>query len=92
MVGLNETWRKGRKILDTSLRPGAVVSYRRVMEEKTREFLVQLLENPKDFNAHINLSVGCPLYRMTIDGQAAFREGSSCHSRLATTSRTVTKS
>jgi cytochrome P450 len=60
MVGLNETWRKERKILDTSLRPGAVVSYRQVMEEKTRELLVQLRANPKDFNAHVNLSVGCP--------------------------------
>ena len=55
MVGFNETWRKERKILDTSLRPGAVVSYRQVMEEKTRELLVRLCADPKDFIAHVNL-------------------------------------
>ena len=60
MIGLNDTWRKERNILDTSLRPGAVVSYRHVMEEKTRELLVQLCANPKDFIAHVNLSVRRP--------------------------------
>ena len=60
MIGLNEAWRKERKILDTSLRPGAVMSYRQVMEEKTRELLVQLCADPKDFIAHVNLSVGRP--------------------------------
>ena len=58
MIGLNETWRKERNILDTSLRPGAVVLYRQVMEEKTRELLVQLCADPKDFVARVNLSVG----------------------------------
>ncbi|KAI0278782.1 cytochrome P450 [Russula aff. rugulosa BPL654] len=65
MVGLNETWRKERKILDTSLRPGAVVSYRQVMEEKTRELLVQLRANPKDFNAHVNLFQGRLIMSLT---------------------------
>jgi cytochrome P450 len=60
MVGLSETWRKERKILDSSLRPGAMMSYRQVMEGKTRELLVQLCADPKDFNAHVNLSVGHP--------------------------------
>ncbi|KAI0278780.1 cytochrome P450 [Russula aff. rugulosa BPL654] len=53
-IGVNEAWRKERKILDTSLRPGAVMSYRQVMEEKTRELLVQLCTDPKDFIAHVN--------------------------------------
>ncbi|KAF8504866.1 cytochrome P450 [Russula emetica] len=49
MIGLNETFRKQRKILDGSLRPGAVMLYRQVIEEKTRELLVQLHADPKDF-------------------------------------------
>ena len=53
MIGLGETWRKERKILDTSLRPGAVMSYRQVMQEKTHEFLVQLRANPKDLDNRI---------------------------------------
>ena len=55
MLGLGETWRKERKILDGSLRPGAIMSYRRVMQEKTRELLVQLRANPKDFENRVKL-------------------------------------
>jgi hypothetical protein len=89
-IGANETWRKGRKLLDRSLRPGAMTSYSQMIQEKTREFLGQLRANPKDFRAHIVLSVGtCSSYRMTTnahtDGLAAFRENLSCHSRMATT-------
>jgi cytochrome P450 len=62
MTGTSETWRKGRKILDRGLQPGAMVSYRQTMHEKTREFLTQLRANPKDFRAHIELSVGHLLY------------------------------
>jgi cytochrome P450 len=55
MIGLSETWRKERKILDGSLRPGAMMSYRQVMQEKTHELLVQLRANPKDFDNRIRL-------------------------------------
>jgi cytochrome P450 len=55
MIGLSDTWRKERKILDSSLRPGAVMSYRQVMQERTHEFLVRLRANPKDFHNSINL-------------------------------------
>jgi cytochrome P450 len=58
MTGMSETWRKGRKILDRSLQPGAMMSYRQMMHEKTRGFLAQLCANPKDFRDHIELSVG----------------------------------
>ncbi len=37
MTGTTETWRKGRKILDGNLRPGAMTSYRQMMQEKTRD-------------------------------------------------------
>ena len=69
MIGMNESWRKGRKMLDHGLRPGAVMSHRQMMQEITRELLVQLRANPKDFRAHVELSVGpSPLYRTTING------------------------
>ena len=61
MIRMGDTWRKGRKLLDGSLRSGAVMSYRQVMQEKTHEFLVNLMANPKDFHAHIELLVVCLL-------------------------------
>jgi cytochrome P450 len=56
MTGTTETWRKGRKILDGNLRPGAMASYRQMMEEKTCDLLTQLCATPKDFHAHLKLS------------------------------------
>ena len=56
---MTETWREGRKILDHSLRMGAITSYHQMMQEKTREFLAQLSANPKDFREVVDLSVGC---------------------------------
>lgn len=50
-------WRDGRKLLDRSLRPGATVLHRRVIEEKTCAFLSQLLITPKHFREHIDLLV-----------------------------------
>ena len=58
MSGMTETWRKGRKLWDGSLRLGAMVSYRQMMQEKTREFLAQLYSDPKDFRAHVDMLVG----------------------------------
>jgi hypothetical protein len=57
MTGTTETWRKGRKILDGSLRPGAMISYRQMMQEKTRELLLKLRTNTKDFCTHVESSV-----------------------------------
>ena len=50
-------WRDGRKLLDRSLRPGVVALHQRMIEEKTRVFLGQLLSTPKDFRDHIDLLV-----------------------------------
>jgi cytochrome P450 len=52
---MDETWRDGRKLLDRSLGRGAMISYRQMMQERTREFLAQLRANPKDLHAHIDL-------------------------------------
>ena len=58
MTGRTETWREGRKLVDHNLRPGAVMQYGQLMQEKTREFLTELFAAPKNFYAHIELSVG----------------------------------
>ena len=53
-------WRSGRKLLDRSLRPGATASHRRLIEEKTRVLLGELLATPNDFREHIDLLVTLP--------------------------------
>ena len=58
MTGMTETWREGRKLVDHSLRPGAVMIYGQMMQEKTREFLAQLFATPKNFPDHVKLSAG----------------------------------
>ena len=55
-MGMSEFWREGRKLLDRSLRPGAAMLYRQMMQEKTCWFLAQLFASPKDFHHHIELS------------------------------------
>jgi len=58
MTGRTETWRKGRRILEGSLRPGAMMSLRQGIQDKTYELLVQLRESPNDFRAHVRLLQG----------------------------------
>ena len=85
-AGMTETWRTGRKLLDRSLRQGEMTSYRQMMQEKTQEFLAQLHANPKDFYASVELSVlAIFLLLYPMNGNAGFRENSSCHSRMAMT-------
>ena len=57
MSGRTETWREGRKLVDHGLRPAAVTTYGLMMQEKTCEFLTQLFATPKNFRAHVKLSV-----------------------------------
>jgi len=84
-IGMTGTWRKGRKMLDGSLRPSAMISYRQMIEERTRGFLVQLHANPKDFRSYVRLSVGRPLIIVTNNGQAAIRRILPCQLRMAMT-------
>jgi len=60
-----EVWNEARKLLDRSLRPAAPVSYRNMMEEKTRLFLGQLFLTPKDFRSHIELLQGKLIMSLT---------------------------
>ncbi|KAI9448680.1 cytochrome P450 [Lactarius psammicola] len=50
-------WREGRKLLDRSFRPGATASHRRLIEEKTRMLIGQLLATPTAFREHISFLV-----------------------------------
>jgi hypothetical protein len=58
MIRMGDTWRGGRKLLDGNLRSGAIMPYRQMMQEKTREFLSNLFATPKDVKSHIVLLVG----------------------------------
>ena len=85
MIRMGDTWREGRKLLDGNLRSGAIVTYRQMMQEKTREFLVNLFCNPKGCSCPYRaVSWTSSLYRMTINGRTAFRDNLSCQSRMAT--------
>ena len=57
VTGYGDHWREGRKIADRSLRPGVMSQFHQRIEEKTREFLGQILESPAEFRSHIELSV-----------------------------------
>lgn len=59
-ISKGEAWREGRKLLDRSLRPGATMSYRQMIQGNARSFLVQLLATPNEFHHHIKLSVASP--------------------------------
>ena len=51
----NERWHQGRKVLDRSLRPGAVALYHPMQQSKTHVFLTRLLESPSEWEAHVAL-------------------------------------
>ena len=51
----SETWRQGRKLLDRGLRPGAAAEYRPMQAARARVLLTRMLENPEDWEAHIEL-------------------------------------
>ena len=42
-------------MLDRGLRPGAMVSYRSMIQTRTHVLLSRLLENPHEWEAHIDL-------------------------------------
>ena len=84
MIGMNDTWRKGRRLLDRSFRPGGVMTYRRMMQEKTSGFLARLSATPKNFHSHIKLSVSCLTHnvRSLTARQPSGKDYHVCHIRL----------
>ncbi|KAI0264154.1 cytochrome P450 [Gloeopeniophorella convolvens] len=60
-----EPWREGRRILDRSLKSGAIASYHQMIQEKIRSFLGQLLESPENFKEHAQLLQGRIIMALT---------------------------
>jgi cytochrome P450 len=54
----NESFRQSRKLLDRSLRPATLASYRPMLEARTHNFLAQVLANPDELEAHLHQFVG----------------------------------
>ena len=52
-----DRWRQGRRVLDRGLRSAAMSLYRPMLQAKTRVFLSRLLENPQQWDDHLDLSV-----------------------------------
>ena len=50
-----ENWRRGRKLLDRSLRPGAAAMYRPMQQGRVRVLLTRLLATPDEWQDHIEL-------------------------------------
>ncbi len=53
----NSYWRAGRRMIDRSLRPVATASYRPMIQARAHVCLARLLENPHQWEDHIDLSV-----------------------------------
>lgn len=53
-----ERWRLGRKLLDRGLGTGAASAYRPLQQLKARLLLTRLLENPHEWEAHVELLQG----------------------------------
>ena len=70
-----EVWAEGRKLLDRSLRPGATMEYRQMMQENIRGFLARLLATPKKFRGHINLSADSLPYVISINERTCSLQG-----------------
>jgi cytochrome P450 len=53
----DDRWRRGRKLLDRGLGPGATASYRPMLQAGAHKLLSRLLASPRKWQAHIELSV-----------------------------------
>ena len=53
----DDRWRHGRRMLDRGLRPGAITSYRPVLQAKVNLLLSRLLAKRHQWEAHFELSV-----------------------------------
>jgi cytochrome P450 len=54
----NESYRQARKLLDRSLRPATLASYRPMLETRTHNLLAQVSANPDELEAHLLQFVG----------------------------------
>src|SRR5216684_8464061 len=52
-----EQWRFRRKIVERSFYPGSLAAYRAIQETKARVLTTRLLQGPREWISHIELSV-----------------------------------
>src|ERR1700742_264054 len=52
-----EYWRRARKLLDRVLRAGALALYRPMLQTQAHVFLMHLLANPDEWEAHLELCI-----------------------------------
>ena len=74
----DERWRRGRKVLDRGLRPGAAASHRPMLQMRARVLLSRLLANPQQWEAYFEVSVeiyaiSCCVIKLFVK-RLAFRE------------------
>ena len=49
-----ESFRQGRKLLDRSLRPATIATYRPLLQTKAHVLLTHVLANPDELDAHFH--------------------------------------
>jgi len=62
----DERWRRGRKLLDRGLRPGAAAAHRLMLQTRAHVFLSRLLTSPYQWEAHTELRVDLPSVLITL--------------------------
>jgi hypothetical protein len=50
----SESFRQGRKLLDRSLRPASIATYRPLLQTKAHVLLTHVLANPDELDAHFH--------------------------------------
>ncbi|KAI0718523.1 cytochrome P450 [Cerioporus squamosus] len=63
-VPYGDRWRAIRRNFHQHMNARAITKYRSVQERETKNFLVRLLENPKDFSAHGRFMFGSAIMRI----------------------------
>jgi cytochrome P450 len=58
-----ESFRQARKLLDRSLRPASIATYRPLLQTKAHVLLTHALANPVELDAHFHQFVALPSFR-----------------------------
>ena len=61
-----ESWRLTRRLIDRSLRPASIVTYRPLLQTKTQVLLTQLLANPDELDGHVYQFVLAFLWQLPV--------------------------
>ncbi|KAI0289467.1 cytochrome P450 [Russula brevipes] len=87
----DDRWREARRLLDRSLRPGAIALYRPMQQTRAHALLSRLLANPHQWQAHIELFQGELILAMTYGYELRHREDSMIDAVKRVTNFVTTK-